>query len=332
MKFVEVATQKEWDGFVSSLSYAQFTQSWAWGEFQKSLGKNVKRFFVIPAKAGIHPAAAVQLIHQPRRMVGGYWLAPRGPVGTVNERVMKFLAQELPAHLGRSLFIRLEPLIPSEGRITIRPYVSRRSYNPATTILNNLTKSEEELLAAMHPKTRYNIHVAEKRGVTVREGGEKDLKTFLALAAETAKRDRFLQLDLKYLAATYRSLSKQGIARLRLAEHEGKVLAANMEMSYGDTVTYLHGTSSSESRNVMAPFALHWEAMVAARNAGKHTYDWWGCNPENAKDPNYKKSWEGITRFKMGWGGKRVAFTGTRDLPRNRTLYALAFPRTFFRR
>ncbi len=328
MKLIEIASQKEWDAYVSSLPYAQFTQSWAWGEFQQSLGKRVKRFFVHDGKT----VAAIQLIHQPRRLVGGYWLAPRGPVGEVNEKLMTFLAQELPSRLGRSLFIRFEPLIPSERRMTMRPYIHRRSYNPATTVLNDLTKSEEEILSEMHPKTRYNIHVAGKRGVTVREGSEKDLKKFLALAQETAKRDRFLQLNLSYLAATYDMMSKQGIARLRLAEHEGKVLAANMEMSYGDTVTYLHGTSSSESRNAMAPFALHWEAMRAARHAGKHTYDWWGCNPEKTDDTNYKKSWEGITRFKLGWGGTRAEFAGTWDLPRHRVLYALAFLRSFFRR
>ena len=121
------------------------------------------------------------------------------------------------------------------------------------------------------------------------------------------------------------------MARLRLAEYQGNVLAANLEIVYGDTATYLHGASSSQDRQVMAPFLLQWEAMRAAKAEGKKSYDLWGANPSSKSSFYYKSAWEGITRFKEGFGGSRVDLIGTWDLPVNRFLYQLAFPESFSR-
>lgn len=207
-----------------------------------------------------------------------------------------------------------------------------RAMNPATTIVLDLAKSEEALLAAMHQKTRYNIKLAAKHGVTVREGsGSQDLETFIRLTKETAARDRFQPHEEDYLRATFQFLSERGIAKLRLAEFGGTVLAANLEIHYGDTVTYLHGASSSQHREVMAPYLLQWEAMRAAKDEGKRNYDLWGANPETKSSFYYKPAWEGITRFKEGFGGRRVDLVGTWDLPVNRFLYQLAFPESFSR-
>lgn len=318
MNHVEITSRKEWDAFVSALPYAQFAQSWAWGEFQASLGRDVKRFFINDGEN----VAAIQLIHQPRALVGGYWLAPRGPVGRIDERLMKFLEKELD--LPRGLFIRFEPALPATSyNLLPTSYIHHRFYNPSTTALLDLTKSEEELLVAMHQKTRYNIRVAEKHGVTVREGTAKDLDAFIKLSHETSSRDQFLHQSDDYLRKTYQVLSKEGMAHLRLAELDGKLLAANMEITYGDTMTYLHGASSSASRNVMAPFILHWDAIRSAKAAGFKTYDFWGCNPESEKAFDFRPRWEGITRFKLGWGSERVSFVGTLDLPKNKLLYRI---------
>jgi lipid II:glycine glycyltransferase (peptidoglycan interpeptide bridge formation enzyme) len=319
MNHVEIASQKEWDGYVSALPYAQFTQSWIWGEFQAFRARShaPKRYF-FQERGVVH--AAIQLIHQPRMFVGGYWLAPRGPVGNVNKEVLERLEKNL--NLPHSLFIRVEPL---SGSLKMpNSFVHHRFYNPSTTALLDLTKSEEELLASMHSKTRYNIRVAEKHDVKVRVGDkEEDLEAFVKLLHETSSRDQFLHQSDDYLRKTYEILVKHGMARLRLAEYGGKVLAANMEITFGDTITYLHGASSSESRNVMAPFILHWDAIRSAKAEGFRTYDFWGCNPEKHDAFDFRPRWEGITRFKLGWGSERTSFIGTFDLPNKPRLYSV---------
>lgn len=325
MIFAIPSTKQEWDDFVSALPYTQFTQSWGWGELQKSVGRNVERYFVVSDEGPV-PIAAVQLMHQARPVVGGYWLAPRGPVFAspldqgAKEAVMDFLARELV--LPNGLFVRLEPLLLLPSVYRLPPdFIPHRSFNPATTVLVDLKKSENDLLLAMHQKTRYNVRLAERHGVTVRVGTDEELGTFLRLTKETEERDKFSAPDFSYLEKTYRIMAREGIARLRVADYKGETLAMSMEMSYGDTVTYLHGASSSRHRNVMAPFALHWEAIRAAKAEGKKVYDFWGCNPEDANDPNYKPSWEGITRFKLGWGGARVSLLGTFDVACKPWLY-----------
>lgn len=329
MKLVEVTSRETWDAFVSALSYAQFTQSWAWGEFQQSLGKKIVRYSIVEGK---NTLAATQIIFQPKRFFGGYWLCPRGPIFSrdlpeeTKRKVMQFLSESLV--LPGGFFIRLEPILYSdERRLLSAVFHRRKSYNPSSTVLIDLHKSEEDILSAMHHKTRYNIRVAERHGVSVRQGGEKDLETFIRLAEETAVRDKFLQHDAEYLRKTFSELAKTGTAILRLAEWKGKVLAANMEIHYGDTVTYLHGASSSSDRQVMAPFILHWEAIQSAKARGLKYYDLWGCNPESPSNPDYKKSWEGISRFKLNWGGRRIELVGSHDITASPFFYSLY---TFF--
>ncbi|MFA6429477.1 MAG: peptidoglycan bridge formation glycyltransferase FemA/FemB family protein [Patescibacteria group bacterium] len=329
MTLTEIQNEHDWDAFVSAQKFAQFTQSWAWGEFQRGQGKEVRRL-------GMRDIVAAQFIRQPGRFGVGYWFASRGPVfatETVEEQKeglskMLLQAQHDGRLKGRALFVRMEPVMVGRADLSGMGLIRTHAFNPATTLVLDLQRTEEELLADMHPKTRYNIRVAEKHGVTVREGvGEEDLACFLDLMDETAKRDGFRPLSRNYLAETYRVLAKTGLCRLRLAEFQGKVLAANMEMAFGDTATYLHGASSSAHRNVMAPYALQWEAIRAARIEGRHFYDFWGCNPEDEEDPYFKPRWQGITRFKRGWGGLLVDFVGTWDLPRWEWAYRKLFPK-----
>ncbi len=332
MKLIEIQDQKTWDAFITGLAWTSFPQVWAWGEFQASRGKSVRRFFLVDASVttlanAVQPSLAVQLVYEKRRF-SGYWYAPRGPVfapGVDPEKTMAafLVALEKMRLAGSSLFYRFEPML---DRGAVLPSRLKRTHalNPVSTILIDLAKSEDELLKAMHEKTRYNIRLAERHGVVVREGTAKDLAVFLKLTEETASRDRFLSHSAGYLKATYEALAPNGFARLRLAEHEGKTLAANMEIVCGDTVTYLHGASSSASRNVMAPFALQWGAMRAAKAEGRQIYDLWGANPEEDSGFYYKKSWEGITRFKRGFGGMQKDLLGTYDLPVRPLLYRLA--------
>ncbi len=336
MRIEEVTERTTWEKFVVAQPHAAFPQSWAWGDFQSAFGRDVRRFFVMDGDCA---TAACQVIYRARRLFG-YWLAPRGPVFAERspQKIRQAFVRLCETMYGKlphpsTLFYRFEPMLEARDARGVFPLRFRRQHamDPAVTIISDVRKTEEELLARMHEKTRYNIRVAAKHGVSVRMGAAGDLEPFLALTRETAIRDGFVSHDDAYLRSLYETLSPCGMARLRVAEYEGKILAANMEIAYGDTVTYLHGASSSENRRVMAPFALHWQTMRTAREEGFAYYDWWGCNPDRVSHYYYKPAWEGITRFKLGWGGERVEYAGTWDLPIHRVLYRLAFPQFWFR-
>ena len=321
MQLEPINDQSTWDAFVSAQPWASFQQSWHWGEFQKTQGHLVKRFF-------FGPALAAQFIYYKRRL-SGYWFCPRGPVGEVTRELFhSFLLQLDRTVKPKPFFFRVEPPIETTSAEGLIMLALRRNHamSPAATVLVDLTKTEEELLEGMHPKTRYNIRVAEKHGIVVREGtSQEERDAFLHLLKETGKRQGFIPHDLDYLRSMFEFLSQKKMARLRLAENKGTVLAANLEITFGDTVTYLHGASSTESKNVMAPFLLHWEAMRCAKRNGYRWYDMWGANAEAKSNYYYKESWEGITRFKRGWGGRTVDLVGTWDLPTNHLLYRFAF-------
>lgn len=316
MPFTSVTTQESWDAAVSALPWAQFTQSWAWGEFKKSRGQPIVRLASEGAAAFFHLV--------PAPFVGGYWYAPRGPVAKSAEAAQRFLAalaaeRPLP---GRSLFWRVESPFTT---LQMPPgFVQSHAYMPASTLLIDVTQPEEVLQKAMHEKTRYNIRVAERRGVTVRVSTEDvDVETFLRLTKETAARDAFQSQPAHYIRMTFHALFPSGMVQIRLAEKEGRPLAASFEVRYGDTVTYLYGASSSAERNAMAPYALHWSALQDAKQQGYRFYDLHGVNPTSALSPYTKASWEGITRFKRGWGGHVVDTMGTWELPRASLSYRL---------
>jgi peptidoglycan pentaglycine glycine transferase (the first glycine) len=339
MKLVEITDANVWEGFQAANTRAQFLQSWSWGEFRRSRGLQVRRFALLDDNGSFLVATALEL--RPKRFVGGYWYAPRGPIFSsslspeeVRGVFAVFLERLLSAGLSHSLFWRFEPLVELGKPEGLIPTTLRRNdpLNPASTIILDLEPSQDDLRSALHQKTRYNIGVAARKGVTTRLASTpEDVETFLKLMTETAGRDQFVQHDDAYLRATYAALSQEGMARIRFAEHEGKVLAANFEVLYGDTLTYLYGASSSASRELMAPYALHWDAITQAKRDGFALYDFWGSNPWSKAMVNYKKSWEGITRFKRGWGAEEVNFYGTWDLPFRGIVYRLAFLRHLLR-
>lgn len=311
----EITTQSEWDACLSLISPSPLLQSWGWGEMQRALGKRVERLII---EEDGHTLFAVQM-HEERRSRGSYWFAASGPVP---------LRGELPAHAwrecitllkerymhGRTLFLRVEPWTRSlpESVLNEQPH----GHNPPIHWMVSLkTSTEEELLAGMHQKTRYNIRLGERQDVQVRTSvTHEDMEAFLKLMHETAARDEFQAHNDAYLRASFHELARLGMAQLRIAEHNGEALAMSFEVAFGDTVTYLHGASTAKSREIKAPNVLHWHAMRDARNCGYAWYDFGGCNPADAQSPLYKSSLDGVTRFKEGWGGGRIEFAGTFDI------------------
>lgn len=187
----------------------------------------------------------------------------------------------------------------------------RRFFTPKTFWLD-LTKSEEELLAAMHPKARYNIRLAEKHGVVVGEdNSDKAFEKFWELTDQTAKRQGFYAHDKKYFELMWNTL-KNKIAHLFLAKYQGEVLAAWIIFKYDDKIYYPYGSSSETHREVMAPSLMLWETAKWGKSQGCKIYDLWGV--EEGK---------GFTDFKERFGPQTVEFMGTYDLIINPALYWL---------
>ena len=292
----EAKDKKKWDDLVSRQKHAHFLQSWQWGEFQRVLGRKVLRL-------AWNNEVFVQSIKMNLPRGFAYWYIPRGQVddSAFNE-LQKMLGQ------AGTLFLRVDPLV--ELKLADLPFKEVPATQPQCTLLLDLSLSAEQLLLGMRPKTRYNVNLAEKKGLTVKLGV---IDNFLRLNKQTTSRDRFISHPDEY----YRQLVEVlgGVAvKVWQAEFNGKVLASAIVIYFGDTATYLHGASANEDRNLMAPYLLHWRIIQDAQKRGFKYYDWWGVNPLEENHPAYKKSWEGITRFKAGFSGEVMCYPDSFDL------------------
>ena len=184
------------------------------------------------------------------------------------------------------------------------------------TILLDLTKSEEELLAEMKQKTRYNVRLAEKKGVVVEERDDPEaLDIFLKLQKETAKRQGFFVHPDSYYSTVWEVLRPKSMAHLLVAKVENTPVVAWLLLKYQDTFYYPYGGSSTEFKEYMASNLMMWEAIKLGKKLGCKVFDLWGATDDES-DP-----WYGFTRFKLGYGGELVSFPGAYDLILNSLLY-----------
>ena len=202
---------------------------------------------------------------------------------------------------------------------------------PPDTVLIDLNSSAQEILAAMKPKWRYNVALAEKRGVVVSDAGEKGIDVFYRLLTETAARDGIAIHSGEYYRALFEECRTNKFGggeysgtvpqqlRLYIAGHDGDVLAAIVVLFRGKQAVYLYGASANVKRNLMAPYALQWRAMQDAQALGCSQYDLLGIPPN--EDPDHPMA--GLYRFKTGFGGRIVHRPGSWDYPYNPPLYAL---------
>ena len=325
-----IATNEvQWDAFMLAHG-GGFLQSWGWSTFQETLGRKVYRLEIDSSEQGGVHAQCVVIMH-PLPFGLQYAYIPRGPIMNLQSKsAIEIVTHELRTKLtaDSAVFVRVEwPYMSDHSPISSTDlsqweFVSVKSVQPADTIVMDLTKNEEALLSSMHSKTRYNIRVAERHGVIVKEGNDIDL--FWRMLSETAARDKFHTHSQEHYTKMFSALSQNrgdGSLRMKLvfAEYEGKVIAGAIFLEYGDTVTYLHGASVAAHRNVMAPHLLHWTAIREAKRAGFRRYDFWGVAPsDDASHP-----WAGVTRFKTGFGGAQESMLGAWELSGNRFWYSL---------
>ncbi len=328
---------RAWDNALSQCKTPHVLQSWAWGEFKSRWGWSAQRWVLRAAPDDTRVLAAVQLL---RRKAGPFCAlyAPKGPVlaadaePAIYAEVLAFL--EGQARKAGAIWLKVDGDMPfgldeitsgSDGnqntltqwRSTLRQRKWR--YSPSqvqfrNTGLNLIHQTDDALLAGMKQKWRYNVRLAEKRGVVVRAATRADDDLLYALYAETAQRDGFLIREKAYYVDAWRAMNAQGF----VAEHDGQVLAGLVLFTFAQRAWYFYGMSRTEGREHMPSYALQWQAMRWARDHGCHVYDWWGA-PEKADDE--ADSMAGVWRFKQGFGAQFFEGLGAWDYAPSALLY-----------
>lgn len=296
---LELVDNQRWEEFVLAQPEAEFLNCANWPTV---VGAKVLRFLVIRDGQIL---LACQILEQ-QTFIFKYWSSARSPIFASGldkkdkQGIFNWLKAELTiqARLKGVVFWRLEP-VDKEVEIGGQPTMPAQ---PKKTLVLDLTKSNEELLKEMHQKTRYNIKLALRNEVKIMVAQPKDFPDFAKLIEETARRDKF---RIHRTAHYQKMIMAGGIFKLYLAKKEEQTLAAGIFAFFGDTVTYVHGASASTNRQLMAPYALHWQIIQEAKTAGFKYYDLYGI--DNLK-------WPGVTRFKLGFGGKEKAYPGAFDI------------------
>lgn len=330
-QLIESQDEDLFNDFISSSPKPHFLQSYEWGELKSCTGWEPLRLLVW---CDDRPVAAISLLkrHLPfycylhRSII----YAPRGPIiGAECDQAGEVFFWEAVKGLARrhgAIFIKIDPDIPTEPADSAERYRKRLTatgfrlsgsqsgfggVQPCYVFRLDITPTEQSLLAAMESKTRYNIHLAERKGVSVRVAQDAaDLRLFYDILTETATRDRFLIRNFSYFERMWDLFVTRGAARVFLADYQGQAIAGTLAFHCGDRVWYLYGASSNQLRNVMPNHLLQWTMIRWAKELGCRLYDFRGV-PGSADTDDHLA---GLYRFKKGFAATFTEFIGEYDL------------------
>ncbi len=297
------------DEFVRQYGQSELLQSTDWIDLQQQFYK-VERLGYYQQQL----VAVTILIRRPLIGQYAYYYSPRGPI--FNDKQLssslwaKMLVDIKPWLIAQqAIFWRIEPDHQPSGLDFIKLGLVRGpDIQPSQSRVLDIGQDEEAILQQMHPKTRYNIRLAMKRGVVVETVGVDGFADFWRLMTITGQRDNFHLHQAHY----YQAIIKAPFSQLLVAKWQGQVLAAGIFAYWGQRAVYLHGASDNQQRQLMAPYLIQWQAILTARQHGCQSYDFFGIN---------QQKWPGVTRFKQGFGGKIVNYPGTLDWSVNQYVY-----------
>lgn len=306
-------TRQEWNDALAAWPEANFLQSWQWGALHETLGEKVIRSRV---RKNDEPVGMWQgIVKNARR--GRYLEVPGGPlIDWSDKTAVRLTTAQLKevAAKERCVFVRIRPQVREDKRIydSLRQAGFRRApmhlHAEHTNILS-LQSPDDELLAGMRQQTRYEVRRAGKQGVTVSEASsEKAIEEFFTMQQETAKRQGFVPSSLEFLKAEQHAFGNQ--LKIYRAEKDGTVLNMALVLWFGEEADYHEAASSPEARRLPGAYAIQWQAIRDAREAGKSRYNFWGI--AYTDDPKHR--YAGVTTFKRGFGGDDVAYVSAHDL------------------
>lgn len=333
-----------WNSIASSFKNTSILQTWEWGEIKRTTGWTPD-FYVRKDEEGNVEAASLVLIREQRlTRIGPTFrivYLPHGPLlDWSDDQLVRTVLSEL-ADYGKNhqaSYIKIDPQVfPEDKRI---PSLSNESLISQSTLhwmtgkgwlFSNqqiqfknsfwidLTPSEDELLAAMKQKTRYNIRLSERKGIEVREGGKADLDLLYEMYLETSIRDGFIIRPKVYYLDVWGKFIEADMAVPLIASYQGEPLAALMLFHFAGKSYYLYGMSTENHREKMPNYLLQWEAIKRSKQLDCEIYDLWGA-PDVFEESD--RMW-GVYRFKEGLGGKVVQTLGAYDFPTERFTYTI---------
>lgn len=390
MDFRLIDDEYVWNIPLARVENAQFLQSWEWGIFQQTFGRAVRRLQIVEGETVMAalqlfeyplpfgkkylyaPRGPVILSSDPDALSTILHLVHRAcrdlarETGAMFARLesVTFYSHILPPSPQQNLGygrarknMRIDEKEEGKGRDGLLEELKSFGVQPGHSVqpMDELavfaTSDEDDLLAAMHEKTRYNIRLAAKHGVRARlieqpEYARRVFPFFWELMQETARRQKIHTHSKEYYERMVDLLVPKGVLKLMVAEYDNKIIAAHLLSVFGDTVYYLHGGSSYADRQLMVPYLLHWEGIRLAKRLEKNYYNFGGISPpspvltdvpvNNERNVYSAKSWlsrvgfggqgrhkghpwQNLTRFKEGFmkvgeTGERVHYIGTLDL------------------
>jgi len=289
-------------------------QAWEWGEFRARTGVEVVR------KNGMQ--ITIHKIPHTKWSVG-YCPKSKMP-GESEARTLKEIASKY-----NCVFIKCEPKVElaneQEGRklaeLKKMGFVEGRSLFTKYNFVLNLSPSLDELMASFKQKTRYNIRVAEKKGVTVEiDDSSESFEKYLKLTEETTKRQGFYAHSRQYHQKMWKVLHEAGIAHLLVARYNSTIITTWVLFKFKDTLYYPYGASTREHREVMANNLVMWKAIKLGKEWGCKYLDMWGAL---GTEPDKSDPWYGFHSFKSGYGARHVEYIGTWDYVAKPYLYKI---------
>ena len=320
-------TLQEYEAFIQSHPKGNFAQSYLWGKQKPAW---IWKAVAVRGEDGKIKGTMAVMIRKMPMVNRTLMYACRGPVCDLDDRETfarllegcKALAKE-----HKSYVIKIDPDVSSENTAfaeMLRSFGFRskeggknfEAIQPKYVFRLDVDgRTEEEVQAGFHQKWRYNIRVAEKKGVEVKICGQEMVPAFADLMLTTGVRDGFVTRQPEYFSAMLENLGEH--CRLYMAFHEGQPIAGTLAIHYGDKVWYLYGASSNEHRNLMPNYLLQWRMIQWAIETGCRVYDFRGVSGDLSEDnPLY-----GLYRFKKGFGGDFTEFVGEMDLVLNKPVY-----------
>jgi lipid II:glycine glycyltransferase (peptidoglycan interpeptide bridge formation enzyme) len=335
----------QWNDLIKDLPGAHALQTWEWAQVKSQFGWEAHPLLWRNTKGEVIAAALVLqrwVIKRGFALNISVMYCPRGPLlDWSDDRLVTSVLNDLQnfAKEHKAIFIKIDPDlpigfgIPDEDDAVVNPscqnllksleargwHFSDEQIQFRNTVVIDLNPSPDEMLMRMKSKTRYNIRLAERRGVTVRQGGVEDMELLYQMYAHTAVRDDFLIRGQDYYQTVWKKFFTANLARPLVAEVDGQPVGAVVVFWFSGRAWYIYGMSLDEHREKMFNYRLQWEAMLFAKSMGCTEYDLWGApDTFNEDDPLW-----GVYRFKDGFGGKVVRTTGAWDFPVKPLIYRL---------